>query len=270
VTSLESVGWIANRALRRGGEAKIVASLGASTYVCLGGTLIWIGGAGSARHPRAVSGVDHRHPDALLPVAKPWRPAPPVIRSPPGEIEKRLRLLIGDLDGAKGFGRLLIGKALDPPFDGVAATVGKFADACGGDNPATAESAALALLGLGHGLTPSGDDFIGAALFARGALARGGQADGSWPRVGRRMASVARRRTTTISAALFADMAAGQSFGPLHDLVAALDADDGAAASRSMRHLVGIGSSSGWDMLAGLAVGIAGRAVLRRRRRKRT
>jgi len=55
---------------------------------------------------------------------------------------------------------------------------------------------------------------------------------------------------------------AGESFAPLHRLAAAFESgveDDIAIAAREM---VGIGHSSGFDMLTGFVIGIAGRGAL--------
>jgi hypothetical protein len=77
-----------------------------------------------------------------------------------------------------------------------------------------------------------------------------------WTGVGRRLSKEIRSRSHTVSAALFADLAAGRSFAPLHDLVAALATSDDASALRAARTLVAIGHSSGWDMLTGFLIGI--------------
>jgi hypothetical protein len=59
-----------------------------------------------------------------------------------------------------------------------------------------------------------------------------------------------------VSAALFADLAAGRSFAPLHGIADALRTGDDEAAIRAARSLVAIGHSSGWDMLTGFLIGI--------------
>jgi hypothetical protein len=267
VSSPEIVGCIANAAIRRGGAARIVATLGASTYVSLGGTLIWLGEAGAMRHPRAVLGGDRKSVATLSPTARPWRPQLPRLCAEPRALMARLRALHGALGEPRGLGRLLRGEAPEPPFDRALPSLLDFAAACRRNDPEAAMLAALPLLGLGPGLTPSGDDFVGAALFARLALVRGGRAAGAWLPVARRLVGRSGGRTTRVSAALFADLAAGRSFAALHDLVSALDSGDGSGASQSARLLIEIGHSSGWDMLTGLTVGIAGRLTLRQRGR---
>ena len=64
--------------------------------------------------------------------------------------------------------------------------------------------------------------------------------------------------THPIAAALFADLVAADSFDALHRLAAAVArgrSDEIAAASRDVAR---IGSSSGFDMLAGFCIGVCG------------
>jgi hypothetical protein len=120
-----------------------------------------------------------------------------------------------------------------------------------GDDPQAFATAAARLLGAGLGLTPSGDDFIGAALFTLRALHPD---EASWPEIAMQLADLAHSRTHSIGAALFADLANGRSFAPLHDLFAAEDSSTFAACASAV---ASIGHSSGWDMLAGIvAAGI--------------
>jgi hypothetical protein len=113
--------------------------------------------------------------------------------------------------------------------------------------------AADMLVGLGPGLTPSGDDLIGGAMIALHTLGRGGTA--------RRLAGwalpLAGGRTGAISAAHLACAADGEGSAALHDLLAALLAPDDAGIVAATRTLAAIGHSSGWDMLAGAALACA-------------
>ena len=88
-----------------------------------------------------------------------------------------------------------------------------------------------------------------------------------WTGMVRRLIDAAASRTHAIGAALFRDLAEGESFGALHRLAAALAA--GGSPVAPARELVAIGHSSGWDMLAGFAIGAAGTTVLRSFTRKR-
>jgi hypothetical protein len=113
------------------------------------------------------------------------------------------------------------------------------------------------LLGLGAGLTPSGDDLVAAALFGRRLVDR----DAAWARVGAALVRDAGTATHAISAALLADAVAGESFEPLHELADALVAGDAGAALAAAQALLRVGQASGWDMLAGLMTGILGARI---------
>lgn len=117
--------------------------------------------------------------------------------------------------------------------------------------------AADALVGLGEGLTPSGDDFLGGLLFVRWHRVRlcdaadpAGAAIDAW-------LEAIRVRTTAVSRAILADLAHGQGPGPLHELVVALagGAPFGVVAQHAV-DVARIGHSSGWDLLAGVAAGL--------------
>ncbi|MGH7001793.1 MAG: DUF2877 domain-containing protein, partial [Stellaceae bacterium] len=171
---------------------------------------------------------------------------------------RRLRADIVAISPPKGFGALLQGKAPDFPLDlGGAHALAIFEAFRRGDQQAV-HDASLPLLGFGPGLTPSGDDFIGAALFGRRLLALDRRSAAAWSDVARRLSAAAEDRSHRISAALFADLAEGQSFAALHCLANAL----AVAAPRTEMlaaacDLVAIGHSSGWDMLTGFIAGIA-------------
>ncbi len=113
--------------------------------------------------------------------------------------------------------------------------------------------AAAILIGLGPGLTPSGDDLVGGAMIALHAL---GRAD-----VAARLAAwalpLAETRTGTISRAHLACAAAGEGSASLHDLLAGLLTADAAAIAAAVTALAAIGHSSGWDMLAGATLACA-------------
>ena len=99
------------------------------------------------------------------------------------------------------------------------------------------------LVGLGPGLTPSGDDYLGGMLIALRLLERGAQADALWRWLEPRLAS----RTSAISAAHLAAAAAGEGHEALHE---ALAGDPGRLGS--------VGHCSGWDALAGAGAVLGG------------
>jgi len=90
--------------------------------------------------------------------------------------------------------------------------------------------AAAPLLGLGPGLTPSGDDFIGGFLIVS-----------RHQRVAEWALALAPRRTNKISAAHLAAAAAGEAAAALHN----------ALGGGPLTPLLALGHSSGWDMLTG-------------------
>lgn len=110
------------------------------------------------------------------------------------------------------------------------------------------------LIGLGQGLTPSGDDFIGGLLFAQWYLYKAYPETITWDqRAVDDLIEYARTRTNVISHAILRDHASGKGAEPLHNLVTALlqgKAPDELAAH--IRALLAIGSTSGWDMLVGV------------------
>jgi hypothetical protein len=167
---------------------------------------------------------------------------------------RRLIAEVGCLGEPRGFGALLVGATPRFPLDLAAPRVRTLATAYAADDAQAVYEASRALLGLGTGLTPSGDDLAGAALFGRMLVDRGG----AWRAIGARLASDARGASHAISAALLADLVAGETFEALHALADALAAGDGATALAAARTLVALGHSSGWDMLTGFAVGVSG------------
>jgi hypothetical protein len=166
-----------------------------------------------------------------------------------------LRERIREIGEPKGFGVFLAGDAPAFPLDRALENLRDVLGGCCADDAEQFYAGAFPLLGLGFGLTPSGDDFVGAALFGRRWISG---RSGAWREVRQRLVRDVRVRSHEISAALFGDLAAGESFAPLHRVAFALAAGGEDELLDAARELVAIGHSSGWDMLAGLATGIAG------------
>lgn len=99
-------------------------------------------------------------------------------------------------------------------------------------------SEAEQLIGLGPGLTPSGDDYLGGMLVALRLTGRGVQADGLWRWLQPRL----KERTSAISAAHLAAAAAGEAHEALHKVL---------NGSLNLDNLDAVGHCSGWDALAG-------------------
>jgi len=260
-----AIGIIAQSALwGSGGGARVLARSSASTYLRAGGEIVWLGDAEAPLHPRAILVAGPHAPErddvrvdpsGLVP----WRPTTPGLDSTAAErlatSWRRLAAGIGAIGAPRGFGALIAGGPLEFPLTGACAPAAALARACARDDAAAAADAALELLGLGSGLTPSGDDYVGGALFARRLLAAGGLADRTaWRRAAAAVLTAARTRTHPISLTLVGDLADGLGWAPLHELVHALAA--GVPAGAAARRLSSLGHTSGWDVLAGLGAGL--------------
>jgi hypothetical protein len=276
VTVVEHLGGRAAAALgESGGVARVVARLSESTWLTAAGEIVWLGRSGSALHPRAMltqapliaSGeppdgdlvtIDARH-------ARPWRP--PELTLDAADTARliagahHLRTTLTEIGRVDGLAHLIVASGATP--DGMLAaiverarpSVRALATACAANRAADAHAPAVALLGLGSGLTPSGDDFVGGLFFARSWLATTNDADAEgWRAAAAVVRDAARARTHAISQALLGDLLEGTSHAPLHALVEALAT--GADPRPAARALVRLGHSSGWDILAGLLTGL--------------
>ena len=255
MNTVVSIGAKARAALEAsGGRARPLAAFPDAPYFEAAGEIVWVGSKLPGRHPRAV------------------RTSQPVVRGrvvlfdslpretwsavlPPAQrvAQAAVAAVLDGLGEPRGFGAWLFGGTPAFPLNLAVPRVDAVAVAYRSDDAQAAYAASRALLGLGTGLTPSGDDLCGAALFGKRLVSR----DSRWHAVGDRLTADARSATHAISAALFADLAAGASFESLHALADALVAGDDAAAIDAARALVVLGHSSGWDMLTGFVIGIA-------------
>jgi hypothetical protein len=116
-------------------------------------------------------------------------------------------------------------------------------------------TAALRVLGLGNGLTPSGDDFVGGIFFAWAHSPKQAWVAGL-SAAKKRIHDAAKASTNVISAALLDDMMEGDSYSALHDVLIALQSTDIAKIELACKALLNIGASSGADMLAGLLLAL--------------
>jgi len=260
-TQILCIGERARAALARsGGLAVPLTGFADAPYLEADGEIIWVGARLPARHPRAVlTSTAPRRGVALrfgaLP-ARGWAPRRAAASAAPGRARNTAHAMLRALvrTGApRGFGRLLAGAPAPFPLDLAQARVDALAEAYRCGDPEPVFRASLPLLGTGAGLTPSGDDLAGAALFGRCLV---GQRDRAWSALAARLSREAASRSHAISAALFADLARGRSFAPLHALGAALEHGARGAALAAARRLVVLGHSSGWDMLTGFMLGM--------------
>ncbi len=107
--------------------------------------------------------------------------------------------------------------------------------------------AATLLVGLGPGLTPSGDDLLGGMMLALSALGRVELRDALWHAIGAELDDL----TVPISAMHMAAAADGLGVQAMHALIGAVVAGDLANIVRLLPTMNTIGATSGWDALAG-------------------
>jgi hypothetical protein len=105
----------------------------------------------------------------------------------------------------------------------------------------------IPLVGLGPGLTPSGDDFLGGMMIALRAVNQTAVLSG----LGSLVRKAGRRRTNLISRAHLAAAADGLGAAALHAVLDDVLAGKARGMARHLDAVAGIGHTSGWDALAG-------------------
>ena len=113
------------------------------------------------------------------------------------------------------------------------------------------ERAGAALIGLGTGLTPAGDDVLVGFTAALTALGHSRARP-----IARAWADAARARTTTVAETFHLHAAAGEYSGRLHELLRALLAGPPAAIPDAIHRAATWGATSGWDTLLGVELGL--------------
>jgi hypothetical protein len=155
--------------------------------------------------------------------------------------------------GSAGLGGLLAGvrsRLLPLHAARAAAVLDQLAAALPGDDVDAGGRIARRLVGLGPGLTPSGDDALiglAAALHATGHRARGFLAEAL---------DDAPARTTAVAATLLQHAADGEFSERLQRLLAALLGDDDAAVPSAVEEAIAWGATSGTDCLVGVLFGL--------------
>ncbi|MEE8273753.1 MAG: DUF2877 domain-containing protein [Alphaproteobacteria bacterium] len=109
------------------------------------------------------------------------------------------------------------------------------------------------LIGLGPGLTPSGDDFVVGAMIALRCLRAQARAE----RLAAWALARAEANTGKISRAHLACAADGEGAAALHDALAALCVPGSASLATCLDAIDAIGHCSGWDALAGATAACA-------------
>jgi len=124
------------------------------------------------------------------------------------------------------------------------------------EDSTAASSAALRLVGLGPGLTPSGDDLLmGLLAVCYWAESYSEQSAPLGPAIARSVLKQASTATTRISARLLAHAAGGLLYEPAMSLAACLFSARIEGIDPAASRLFAIGHSSGTDMAVGLLVG---------------
>ncbi len=216
-----------------------------TAYAYSGGQVVWAGQSAVTDHPRNAR--------------KPWQPE--VMEFDAMRLHAGAQVSLCRLEKMPVNGLLLwlTGQSLPfplnharPRFDAVRAALQR-------RDLAAFEVAALRVLGLGAGLTPSGDDFVGGILFAvahTSAPCFGPAGRKALPATIARIRRAAQAATNPISAALLDDLMAGRSYRALHEVLAALHSGDLRGIDAAHGRLFKVGASSGADMLAGLLLAL--------------
>lgn len=131
------------------------------------------------------------------------------------------------------------------------------------DDAARVKEAVSRLIGLGPGLTPSGDDFLVGMLVTLKAL----QQDRLHNSLASIIGDIAPGQTSPISEAHLRAAVSGLASEALHDAVSEIAAG-GERLRPALDELTSIGHSSGWDSLAGAVTAMEG--VIARSRRLST
>ena len=282
-----SIGPIAGQALRRRSDATVIASFDQSFYLKAGGDVVCVAGEGLHDGPLniltrlptscpawsalpiavgqrwglgddALSCIGDPELEIFFGDARPWRPKPPPRAPlPPGQIMlalERLKTMAASLHRSDG----LLGLVLDqesPPGSAAARAarrplqdLSRHAATWLEDGDPQALASLDALIGLGPGLTPSGDDLIAGLMIACRSIGRGEKAADLWQRLEKR----AKERTTPISFAHLSAAGQGMGAAPFHDLIDALIENRGDDIAEALDAASRIGHSSGLDAVGGL------------------
>lgn len=129
----------------------------------------------------------------------------------------------------------------------LASRTSAFVAAVAAGSPAYAHDAATRLLGLGSGLTPSGDDWL--AGFGYVAAAIPGPLEAALEAIDRAAQPGA---TVDVALSVIRHALHGRAIDPLQDLLAALTRPPGPDIGAALDRLAEVGHSSGTDMALGL------------------
>jgi hypothetical protein len=279
-----------------GFSGKVLAVLSKSVYL-LGedGEILWLSREGLVMHRRSVLlspwpaaicvGQDFFARSSFLQIpeaatldldsATEWRPSAvgPGCAKPLHFLHARIRRLFVAaimLGNARGLGRMtpLISSLVDGNKETIATTdpllakardsILDLATACLEFDIPEVTRKGRELVGLGPGLTPSGDDFLGGVLFAAHSLKMAYPQDFIWEEgLVTELIHWASTQTHPISHAILRDHALGHGPAPLHDVVASLlSGQDLSDTMEGVERLLRMGETSGWDILTGMLTGM--------------
>ena len=212
-----------------------------TAYAWRGKRIVWAGENAGIEHPRNA----HR----------PWQSAP--LECDAQQLRAGAHLALTALDElpAKGLLLWLGGRPLPVPLEHAASRFKAIRDALAHNDLPAFATAAPRVLGLGPGLTPSGDDFLGGIFFALAHAPRR-----AWlaqlPAVQADLRERCQTATNVISAALLDDLMHGSSYRALHVCLAALQDGQRSDIVASAQGVLRIGATSGADLLAGLLLAL--------------
>ncbi len=216
-------------------DLQAVPGFETTDYALLDGRIVWTGSNARTDHPR---NLEH-----------PWRAAPVAYDAQALRIGAALAW--AGMDTHIGLLGWLAGQHLVFPLELARPRLDALAQALRAHDLHAFEAAALRVLGLGHGLTPSGDDLLGGILFTL-AYAPIAAWHSAVPGLHARIRCAAESATNPISAALLDDLMHGSSYRALHDVLDTFQAGEQRSITDAVYRLVRLGSSSGGDMLAGV------------------
>jgi len=216
-------------------DLQAVPGFETTDYALMDGRIVWTGSKARTDHPRNL--------------AHPWNAAP--VAYDAKALRSGAALAWVGMDTHIGLLGWLAGQRLVFPLELARPRLNALALALRAQDLVAFEAAALRVLGLGHGLTPSGDDLVGGILFtlAHAPIAAWGSA---MPAMHARIRSAAQSATNPISAALLDDLMRGSSYRVLHDVFDAFQAGEPRRITDAVNRLLRLGASSGGDMLAGV------------------
>jgi hypothetical protein len=137
-------------------------------------------------------------------------------------------------------------------------SIREFIAAVSAQDYAGALNSASRLIGLGEGLTPSGDDFVGGMFFSFETLAKVFEQSSEFNRHDlESFLAYAKRSTNIISYTILADHVRGHGSEFLHQFLNALLCGESQDRLQDLlSRAVSLGNSTGWDILAGALTGM--------------